>query len=236
MIDSVLKQRWQPNWVTLVAGVAVVSGLLLTSVSWWFLILAALGTFLPGALRELGWLRDQDEMQMQATHRAGYHAYLVTGSLAFVLVAAFRATNQSLENANELATLFLVLLWFTWFLSSLIRYWGAVTAAIRILITFGIVWLGFVVLANTGSEWTGWTSLIMHTLLALPFFALAALAYVLPRVSGVALILMAGFFLWFFGFFQREHLAVINQSITMLLFVGPLLASGIALVSHRDEH
>ena len=35
----------------------------------------------------------------------------------------------------------------------------------------------------SGDEWTGWAALLLHPLLALPFFALAWLAGRLPRLS-----------------------------------------------------
>lgn len=74
--------RRMPPLPRLIAGGLVVLGLLLSMfVSWGFLILAGLGAFGPGILRELGWLRDQDEFQRQATYRAGYLAYLVGGWL-----------------------------------------------------------------------------------------------------------------------------------------------------------
>jgi len=45
------------------------------------------GAFGPGILRELGWLKDQDEFQRRAAHRAGYHAFAVTGLVAFFIYA-----------------------------------------------------------------------------------------------------------------------------------------------------
>ena len=87
MAESQVRQRWRPTQTTLVAGAVVIAGFWLTSLSWWFLLLVALGTLGPGLLREIGWLNDKDEFQRRADHRAGYHAFLTTGFVAFVLVA-----------------------------------------------------------------------------------------------------------------------------------------------------
>lgn len=221
--------HWRPGNVSTIAGLIAVVGLLLTSVNWYFLLVTAAGAFGPGILRELGWLSDKDELQLQANYRAGYHAYLVGGLLSVLLVAYFRSSAIVIEQPQELATLSLVVLWFTWFLSSLIGYWGAQRASSRILLTFGCVWIVFAILSNTGSEWTGWTALLLHPLLALPFLVLAWLSKRFPRLAGVLLLAMSVFFVQFFGIFQKENMAFVTQAVTFVLFVGPLLASGIAL-------
>ena len=131
------RKRWRPSRTNLIAGGLVIAGFLLTEVSWWFLLLAAAGTFGPGILREMGWLRDKDEFQRRAHYRAAYHAFLAVGLLAFVLVAFFRS-GGTFEHPHRLATSFLALLWFTWFLSSLLSYWGAQKTAARLLIVFPV--------------------------------------------------------------------------------------------------
>ncbi|MDP1797939.1 MAG: hypothetical protein Q8K78_10675, partial [Planctomycetaceae bacterium] len=227
--------KWCPTYSTLVGGVLVVAGLLLTSVSWWCLLLTAVGGFGPGILREQGWLHDKDEFQLYASYRSGYHAYLVSGFVAVLLVAYFRSSGQTIDDPQELATLFLVLQFFTALLSSLIGYWGTQKAATRILALFGCAWLVFAILSNLGREWTGWTALLLSPLLAAPFFVLAWLAPHRPRLTGVLLMAVSIFFVQFFGFFRHQHLAVVNQAITFVLFVGPLLASGIALIGTRGD-
>ncbi|HSM16107.1 MAG TPA: hypothetical protein VK845_03790 [Gemmatimonadales bacterium] len=67
--------RALPPLPGLIAGGFVIVGvLLLMFVAKGLLFVAGLGAFGPGILRELGWLRDQDEFQRRAAHRAGYHA------------------------------------------------------------------------------------------------------------------------------------------------------------------
>lgn len=223
------ESNWRPPLATLVAGVVVAAGFVLTGVSWWFLLLCAAGTLGPGLLREVGWLEDRDEFQRLAEYRAGYHAYAISTLVAFGLVAWFRSGERAVGHKEELATLFLTLLWFTWFLSSLFAYWGSRKAAFRILWVFGVVWLVFAIVSNVGNEWTGWPALLLHPLLAAPFFALAWLSKRWPRSAGVLLIAAAAFFAWFFGMFTADAPRLLSKAVTLLLFIGPLVASGVAL-------
>jgi hypothetical protein len=225
--------RWRLTSATLIAGALVVIGIMLTGVNWWFLLLAAAGTLGPGILREMGWLGDRDEFQQLAAYRAGYHSYLAGALVAFLLVAFFRSGDRVVDDAQEIATLFLAVLWFTWFLSSLVSFWGARKAAFRILVSIGSAWLVFTIVSNTGTEWRGWMPLLLHPLLTLPFFALAWLSGRWPRVAGLLLLCAAAFAVQFFGMFRQDHLAIVNQAVTFVLFVGPLVACGLALVGSR---
>lgn len=235
MIEREARERWRPTRTNVVAGALVIAGFALAELSWWFFLLAALGTLGPGILRELGWLRDKDEFQRRADHRAGYHAFLTVGVLAFVLVAFFRSGERTIEHTDRLATLFLVLLWFTWLLSSLLAYWGAQRGSAWILRIFGTVVLAFTIVSNLGSEWTGWPALLLHPLLAVPFFALAWLADRRPRVSGALLLVVSVVLFFFLGGFRNGNLALITQGVTFILFLGPMLASGVALLSAQKE-
>ena len=240
MAESQAKERWRPSPTNLIAGGLVIAGFVLIEVNWWFFLLAAAGTFGPGILREVGWLRDKDEFQRRAHHRAGYHAFVTIGLAAFVLVAFFRA-GGTLEHPHRLATFFLALLWFTWFLSSLLAYWGPQKTAARILIAFGSVWLVFAIVSNLGPEWTGWEALLLHPLLAAPFFVLAWLSGRRPRVAGILLLTVAvGFFLLIeLPHIARTSILEVITDVTFILFIGPLLASGVALLgagkSERPE-
>ncbi len=221
---------WRQTPATLIAASLVVAGFLLMSVSWWFLVLVGLGTFGPGVLRELGWLRDKDEWQQRAAHRAGYHAFLVAGLLATVLMAYFRSGDRMVRNPQELATLFMVLLWSTWFFSSLFSFWGAKKTAMRVLLAFGGFWMVFIVAANTGTEWQGPVGLFMSLLLAVPFFALAWLSRRWPRIAGVLLLVAAVFFFVRLGMHDVSATDWIDRAVLIVLFLGPLLGSGIALL------
>lgn len=225
--------RWRPTPTTVIAGTLVIAGFSLSGVSWWFFLLAAVGALGPGLARELGWLRDKDEFQRRADHRAGYHAFLVAGVLAFVLVAFYRSADRAVEHTERLPTLFLALLWFTWLLSSLIAYWGPRRAAVWILRIAGTVVLAFTILSNVGAEWTGWSALLLHPLLAAPFFVLAWLAARWPRAGGVLLVAVSAVLLSL-GF-GNDHLAWITRAVTAVWFVGPLLAGGVALLFAERE-
>ena len=236
MGNSNILKLWRPSMTQFVAGGLVIAGFLLASLNWWFLLLAGLGTFGPGVLREMGWLNDRDEFQRRADHRAGYHAFLTAGLLAFFLIAFVRSGERTIKDPEELSTLFLALLWLSWFLSSLLAYWGPQKTAARILVGFGCAWLIFTIVSNLGSEWSGWTALLMHPLLTLPFFGLAWLSKKWPRITGIALLATSVFFFRFFGMFQRPSLGLITQGVTFILFVGPLLGSGLALLGDNSQH
>lgn len=225
---------WRPSVSTVVAASLVIAGFGLSGVSWWFFLLVGLGAFGPGVLRELGWLDDRDEFQLQAARRAGYHAFLVAGLVSVGLVAMGRS-GAELGEAGELSALFLAVLWFTWFFSSLLDYWGAQRTASRVLYAFGAVWLVFNILANTGSEWTGPTALVLQSLLALPFFGLGWLSSRFPRAAGGLLLAASAGFFGFLGMLRNDNLALATQGIVMVLFVGPMLASGLALLVSGDS-
>lgn len=227
MVEQPNAKRWHPTSTTVVAGGFVIGGFLLTSFSWWFLVLCGLGTFGPGIFRELGWLHDKDEFQRHAAQQAGYHAFVIAGLVAFVLEAYFR-TGGTIEHPERLASFFLALLWFTWFFSSLLAFWGAQKTAARTLIAFGSVWLVFTVVSNLGSEWTGWMALLLHPLLALPFFVLAWLSRRWPRIAGIILLVASVFYFQFFGWSGKGVDGIVND--VFVLFLGPLFASGFALL------
>lgn len=232
---SLLRKR--PATATLIGSGLVILGFFLAEIDWRFLAVSALGTFGPGILRELGWIRDKDEFQMQAVRRAGYHAFLAAGTVAFVLVGMVRAADQGVGQAGELLTVVLVVLWFTWLLSSLVSYWGPRKTVSRILISFGLVWLFFNIIANTGSEYTGLLAILMQSLLAVPFFLLAWAAGHWPRVAGILLLLVAGFAFWFFGLYEifgPDPLAK-GKVVVTVLFMGPLLASGLMLLGRGSN-
>jgi len=130
--------RRMPPLPGLIAGGLVIMGLMLsTFVAEGFLIVAGLGAFGPGILRELGWLRDQDEFQRQAAHRAGYHAYLIGGLATVLIIAAVRWNGRDVEVSSEWLVLVLVIMWLTWLFSALLAYWGAQKTASRVLMVFG---------------------------------------------------------------------------------------------------
>jgi hypothetical protein len=209
----------------------VIAGLFLAGFSWWFLVLSGVGAFGPGILREFGWLRDQDEFQRRAAHRAGCHAFLVTGLATFVLYAYTRSGGR-LEKPQELSLVYLGVLCFTWMFSSLFSYWGPHRTAFRILIIFGSAWGVFNVIGNL----TNPVAMLMQLLITTaPFFLLALVSRRWPWVAGLLLIALSLFFTGYYffpGHFTR--LAFLVKLSTVVLFIGPLIASGVALLRPRE--
>ncbi len=234
-MTSVKRQGWRPTQTNLIASAVILAGLALMALSWWFMLLVGLGIFGPGLLREFGWLRDKDEFQRGADHRAGYHAFLAAGLAATLLIAWVRTGEREIKDPQELGTLFFALLIFVWIFSSLLAYWGSQKTAARILTGFGLGWLIFVIASNLGPEWRGWGGLFMSLLVPLPFFVLAWLARPLPRIAGGALLLASAYYFYLFGIFQRDNIGLVTQGVTFLFLLCPLLACGIALLAYRRE-
>ncbi len=225
--------RWRPSTATLIGGAVVILGFALAQwYRWGFLALVGVGAFGPGILREMGWLNDQDEFQRRAAHRAGYHAFIVTGLVAFLIYAYMRA-GGTLKQAEELSMVYLALLWFTWMFSSLFTYWGPHKTAFRILIGFGCVWGVFNILGNLKDP----VGMLMQLLVTTaPFFVLAYVSRRWPRVVGAFLVALSLFFLGYY--FYPGHfgnLLLLVKLGVSVLFIGPLLASGVALLGGQEE-
>ncbi len=219
----------------LVAAGFVILGVLLSMfVAEGFLALAGLGAFGPGILRELGLLRDQDEFQRQAAHRAGYHAYLIGGLAMAFVVSALWSREATLEDSSEWLMLILVVLWTTWLFSALLAYWGARKTASGVLSVFGSLWAVFV-LASIIGEAENWDILLgalMGSIVVVPFFVLAWKAGRWPpRRTGAALLVVAALFLvMFVPGWQARAFKLSSLLVTAWLLIVPLVASGIALL------
>jgi hypothetical protein len=220
----------------LVAGGLVILGLLLdTFVADGFLVVAGLGAFGPGILRELGWLKDKDEFQRQAAYRAGYHAYLIGGLATICIVSGLRRGGRDIEVSSEWIMLVLLVLWMTWLFSALLAYWGAPKTASRVLIVFGSFWavffLAHIVGALIGPEPLQLSGVLFGIVLVGPFFTLAWTAVRWPRPTGAVLLGVAVVLLVIVGpTWASDSLQLPSVLVTATLLLVPLVASGIALV------
>lgn len=183
------------------AGALVIAGVLL----WMFvnkglLVVAGLGAFGPGILRELGWLNDQDEFQRQAARRAGYHAWLVGGLAAVLILSVLQWGKQGTEVSIEWIGLILALMWLIWLFSALLTYWGARRTTTVVLLIFGSFWLVFGVATILSEATQGRTSssLLTNLLGVLaeisivgPFFFGAWAVHRWPRITGSVLVAVA---------------------------------------------
>lgn len=229
------KRRKLPPTSGLIAGALVIAGVLLWMlVAKPLLIVAGLGAFGPGILRELGWLRDQDEFQREAAYRAGYHAYVVGGLAAVLIVSGLDWDSGSLSGSSEWVGLVLVVMWLSWMFSGLTAYWGARRTTSRVLLTFGSFWAVFGI-ATIVSEATSRPGSAVETLVGVaaglsivgPFFVLAWTAQRWPRVTGVILIGVSAVFVrWFWSSNQRLSTTLLTNA----LLTVPLIASGIGLL------
>jgi hypothetical protein len=224
----------------LIAGALVILGVFLFMfVHKGLLVVAGLGIFGPGILRELGWLGDHDEFQRETAHRAGYHAYLVGGVIALLVYAALEVWGDRLQPSSEWVLLILVVLWLASMFSSLMEYWGARRTASTVLLVFGCFWAVFAiatVISEAGSESVGYTLLGVLATVGIvgPFFLLAWTARRWPRVTGALLLVVSVVFLVMFSPGARTQ----RWSTTLLtdaLLIVPLAASGLALLRERDD-
>ncbi len=228
-MKNILKQfDWHPSNGTLVAGFFVILGFILSGINWWFISLAAFGTFGPGILREVGLLNDQDEFQRRATRKAGYHAFLTVGLVTFLLVGYFKSGTGGLDDPEALVTLILAILWFTWFLSSLLSYWGVQQTTSRLLYTFGTVWLIFTIIGNIQTP----VILLMQSILVMPFFLMAYMSKKWPAFSGILLIILSIILFFYLGLdeIMGSNPLEKGRGEVIVLFVGPLLVCGILLL------
>jgi hypothetical protein len=231
----------------LIAGALVVLGVVLWMfVSKSLLVVAGLGVVGPGILRELGWLKDHDEFQRQAAHRAGYHAYLV-GGLVAVLVYSAEHWRPSTGGSSDLLLNIMVVMWLAWMFSALLRYWGARKTASSVLIVFGSFWALFVIASLMGesgapkadiSVWEVVLGVLTGASVISAFFVPAWTAFRWPRPTGRILLLIT---LLFFVVFTTPALgrpggpAVWTRLFTSVLLLGPLLVSAVALLQERTD-
>ena len=232
--------RRLPPLPGLIAGGLVILGVLLSMfVAEGLLVVAGPGAFGPGILRELGWLKDQDEFQRQAAHRAGYHAYLIGGLATVLVVSGLRWRETSLEDSSEWIMLILVILWMTWLFSALLAYWGARKTASRVLLTFGSFWAVFVIASVVGeSDDTAefLLGVLMSFVVVAPFFVLAWTAGRWPRRTGAVLLAVSALFLVVFVRpWGASPLKLSTILLTNTLLLVPLIASGIALLRDGRE-
>lgn len=226
-------------WPGLIAGTLVALGIFL----WMFvakglLVVAGLGAFGPGILRELGWLRDHDEFQRAAAHRAGYHAYLIGGFITVALIAFLEFQGEQEAITSEWLRLILVISWLSWLFSALLAYWGAPRTAKRVLFTFGAFWAVFasasVMSEASISDPLGIAKgVLAASAIVGPFFVFGWTADRWPRWTGIGLVAATLGLSWLF--MPKETLQWATVLLTHAMLLVPLLACGIALLRY-DGH
>ena len=206
-----------------------------------WIILAGVGAFGPGLLRQVGLLPQLDEFQRQAVARAGYRSYLIGGAVACLTIAGLHATGAGVRYPAELLTFLLVVLWLTWLFDYVMQVWGPKRTAATVLATFGSFWLLFALLtavSESNSVAEAVVGLLMGAAVVTPFFGCAWAAYRLPRITGWALLAFSAMAL---GLFVREWLGgTSGQDWTTVLMttttlVVPLVAVGMGLVRWRPD-
>jgi hypothetical protein len=199
-----------------------------------WIIVAGIGAFVPGILRELGVLRDLDEFQRDASRRAAFHAYLVGGLATVCVITGLHLTGENVKYPADVVTLLLVVLWLTWLFSYLMSFWGAQKTATVVLLAFGAFWALFGVLSGIGEGGTFVQVLFgiaMHLVFVVPFAAGAYTASRWPRATGWLLLVVSAWLIFFLG--RRSSLEWSAQLLTLTTLAVPLAASGVGLVRVR---
>lgn len=223
------------------AGLVALGVFLFMFVDERLLLVAGLGAFGPGMMRELGLLTDQDEFQREAARRAGYHAYLVGGLLSVVILSFVGRSGADADRGADWIGLVLIVLWLSWLASSVMEYWGAQKTTSAVMVAFGFFWalfgLAHVVGAILDPEpIEDYAEFFMGlgavTLLVVPWFVLAWTVHRWPRPTAVALFGMATVLLVvFIRPFQPSGIPLASQVLTAVMLLGPFLACGIALLT-----
>lgn len=222
---------------SMVPGALVALGVLLWMVAgkaW--LVVAGLGAFGPGILRELGWLDDLDEFQREASRRAAHHAYLIGGLVTTLVITGLHLDGRPPEFPAELITFILVVFWLTWMFSYLMAYWGPTRTASRVLLAFGGFWALFVVLDAIGEASDVGEALLglaIGTLFVAPFALGAWAAGRWPRSTGLMLLVAGAGLLMVVAVPGRGTWT--TRLLTPALLVVPLIASGLGLLRVGGE-
>ena len=152
------------------------------------LAVVVLAVFLPSALREIGLLKDADELTLGVMHRAGFHALLALAALVFlnlVLPSAglFAAVNVT-DAPFAADTLRKTVVW-VFLISYLIQYWGARGGTVRVLLGVAVMTLSPLIVLLTPREYPWPGTLVAVTVgTALAMVGLAALVRRRPRAGG----------------------------------------------------
>jgi hypothetical protein len=223
---------------TWAAAALVTVGLALgVSVHRGWMILAAAGAFGPGVLRQAGLLKDFDELQKQAAAKAGLRAYLATGVTLFVALIAQTWNRLDLGPDLVPASLVLAVAMVVYYASYCLSFWDARIATSWVLLTFGALWLAFVLMSHGGEPAA---ALVEGALVPGPFLLGALLCRKWPRAVGAALLAACAGLIYCFGLWQigdAESRAHAGRMYTIVLIPLPLAIAGLALLtaSRGDE-
>lgn len=229
--------RTIPPLPALIQAAVTATGIILwMTVGKEWILLAGIGAFVPGILRELGVMRDLDEFQRGASRRAAFHAYLVGGLATACIVTGLHLGGGAVDHPAEMVTLILVILWMVWLFSYLHAFWGPQRTASTVLLAFGAFWLLFAVLdgaSEPGTPGEKAVGILVHLVFVAPFAIGAFAAMRWPRPTGWLLVVTGVAMVYFIG--KPSPMSWTTQLLTLTLLGVPVLASGVGLVRMTPE-
>jgi hypothetical protein len=252
--DRLGMHRWRRDPIGIVSFFLIWGGILADIGGYDGMIaLTGIGLFGPLLLRELGLLPWIDEFHREATTRASQHAYLSGGICLVIVMTVFGFGGTHNEEGAHFfdavpASLVLLIMALTWYLSRLLQFWGALVGASRILLgalcAYGLVAAvaTIQVIINLGAGESPRRVMAWLATIYLPpaFLALATwCSRRWPRITGVTLLALSAWL--FFGFRLTSQLLFgaefsfpwQTRVVLACLLLAPLVASGIALVAGR---
>lgn len=177
----------------------VMVGLLGAAANLPMLALAGFGVLGPPLLRDLGWLKDDDDFTRRASYRAAFHAFALTAAL-LILNRVLGLWRDSLPPSLGPDGLFvpldsLVHLALTIYVVSFVtQYWGVRQGVVRVLVGLGLV-VALTGVSNTllaarfGRAFDPWFLTLSLGILG-AFVLLAWLVARWPRLGGGVLVIL----------------------------------------------
>jgi len=180
------------DWIAFGIGLAAVS------LQWvWHQLggLAAVAIFTPAILRELGWVKDGDELTLAAMRRAGLHGLLVAIGLVILSwlmsLGGVDVMKHSLGPAVFTGAELHKVVAGAYLVSYVIQTWGARLGVSRVLIAAGVLSLGPIVgFLRSDDPAVRTSAALVLAALALVFFLLAWLVRSRPRIGAAVLSLL----------------------------------------------
>lgn len=222
------------NKTFIVSFILVITGILTGGLLHpYFYLIAGLGLFGPGLLRELSILNDQDDFQRASSRKAGNMAFLITGFILLLVICLKTAGKFQGVGGKpfELWSGILCIGLGIYCSVYLSQFWGGKKAALRLLVISGVIWTVFIVL----SEWRDPIGLLLEfALVPFPLFLAVLLGIKWHRYVPLLLIPLSIFYLLYFHLYSIS-IQQWGKLIVIIFLVLPPFIAGILFIHEGIE-